>query len=797
MAFAATGGSMRAAGRPARSPVRPGAFAALGFLLALVLVILPHRLEAQTFRFDSVSIEGLQRIEPATVLSYAQIPRGEAVTAGQLNAAFQRLMGSGLFESVELIPQGNRLIIRVAEFPTINVVAFEGNRRLNDEALAAIVQSQSRRIYSPTVAEQDAARIVEAYAQEGRLAATVTPKIIRRSENRVDLVFEIVEGRVIEIERLSFVGNRAFGDRRLREVLATKQAGLLRQFVRRDTFVADRIEFDKQLLRDFYLSRGYIDFQVLSVSSELTRQRDAFLITFTLREGQQFRFGEISVTSEVEGADPELYEREVRVRTGRVYNPLDVENTIARLETLALRQGLDFVRVEPRVTRNDRLLTLDIEFAVVRGPRIFVERIDIEGNVTTLDQVVRRQFRTVEGDPFNPREIRESAERIRALGFFSTADVQAREGSSPDQVVVDVNVEEQPTGSLGFGLSYGVASGVAFALNFSETNFLGRGQSLSFNLDTGTTNRTASLTFVEPAFLDRDLRFRLNLLWRETKQDFSFFDTRTGNLGFGFDFPAGQFSRLGASYAFRFDEIFGVDDGFIDKDPEDGIDDDPDNNGSSPILQREQGSRFTSSIGWNYSFDNRIGGLSPRGGVVLRFGQDLAGLGGDNRFIRSNITAMAETRVRNEEVTLRAVFEGGALLMFEGSSRVTDRFFGQQMRGFEPRGIGPRDLGASNDDPLGGNYFAVLKFESEFPLGIPEEYGITGGAFVDIGSVWGLDDTAGYQRVDDSLRLRAAAGVSVFWNTPLGPLRFNFSTPLMKEPYDKEQNFDLTISTRF
>jgi outer membrane protein insertion porin family len=790
MALAQTGASL-----PARP--RPSVPALLGLLLALLLAALPGRGAAQTFRFESVTIEGLQRIEPGTVLSYAQIPRGQPVTAGELNAAFQRLMGSGLFETVELIPDGSRLIIRVAEFPTINIVAFEGNRRLDDEALAAIVQSQSRRIYSPSVAEQDAARITEAYAQEGRLAATVTPRIIRRSDNRVDLVFEIVEGRVVEIERLSFVGNRAFGDRRLREVLATKQAGLLRQFVRRDTFVAERIELDKQLLRDFYLSRGFIDFQVLSVSSELTRQRDAFLVTFTLREGQQFRFGEITVTSEVAGADPAVYEREVRVRPGRVYNPLDVENTIARLETLALRQGLDFVRVEPRITRNDRLLTLDIEFAVVRGPRIFVERIDIEGNVTTLDQVVRRQFRTVEGDPFNPREIREAAERIRALGFFSNAEVEAREGSAADQVVVDVNVEEQPTGSLGFGLSYGVASGAALAVNFSETNFLGRGQTLAFNFDTGTTNRTALLTFVEPAFLDRDLRFRFSAGWRETNQDFSFYRTRSGNLGFGFEFPAGELSRLGVNYAFRFDEIFGVDDGFVDEDPEDGIDDDPDDNGSSPILQREQGSRFTSAVGWSYSYDSRIGGLSPRGGVLLRFGQELAGLGGDNRYVRSTLTALAETRIRNEEVTLRAVLEGGALAMLDGTSRVTDRFFGQQMRGFEPRGIGPRDLGATNDDPLGGNYFAVLKLETEFPLGIPEEYGLSGGAFVDVGSVWGLDDTAGYQPVDDSLRLRAAAGFSLFWNTPLGPLRFNFSTPLMKEPYDKEQNFDLTISTRF
>jgi len=750
-------------------------------LIALAATVLaPRAAEAQSYSFSSVVVEGTQRIEPATVLSYAEIPRGQTISAGELNAAYQRVLGSGLFEAVEFVPQGGRLVIRVVEFPTINVVSFEGNRRLDDEALAAVVRSQSRRVYSPTVAEQDATAITEAYAQAGRFAATVTPRIIRRSENRVDLVFEIVEGRVVEIERLSFVGNRNFSDRRLRQVLETKQAGIFRQLVQRDTFVADRIEFDKQVLRDFYLSRGYVDFQVLSVTSEITRRRDAFFLTFTVREGQQFRFGDITVVSEIPEADAAVYGREVRIRSGGVYSPTLVDNTIARLETLALRQGLDFVRVEPRVTRNDRAQTLDIEFAIVRGPRVFVERIDIEGNVTTLDRVVRQQFRTVEGDPFNPREIRESAERIRALGYFSNAEVSAREGSSPEQVVVGVNVEEQPTGSLGFGISYSVASGTAFAVNFSESNFLGRGQTLAFGFDTGSTNSNARLSFVEPYFLGRDLRFSTNIFYRESDNDFSRYSTRTGGLSLGLEFPSGENSRLGFTVGARFDSLFDVDPA------------------SSPILVREAdiGDRYMGFIGTTYSYDTRAGGLDPNRGVLLRFSNEL--YGGDATYLKTTFLALGEAKVRNEEVTLRASFEGGAISVIDGQSRVTDRFFGSEMRGFEPRGIGPRDLGTAEQDPLGGNFYAVAKLEAEFPLGLPEEYGITGGVFLDVGTVWGLDDTAGAGGpVDDSLHWRAAAGFSVFWTTPLGPLRFNFSTPIEKLPYDKEQNFDLTVSTRF
>ncbi len=774
--------------------VRP-AHARMGFarLVAVIsltlfgwLLAAPGTAQAQTYRFDSVVIEGTQRIEPGTVLSYAEIPRGQAITAGELNAAYQRVLGSGLFETVEFVPQGSRLLIRVVEFPTINEVAFEGNRRLDDEVLATVVRSQPRRVYSPTVAEQDAAAITEGYAQAGRYAATVTPRIIRRSDNRVDLVFEIVEGRVVEIERITFVGNRNFSDRRLRQVLETKQAGILRQLIQRDTFVADRIEFDKQVLRDFYLSRGYIDFQVLSVTSEITRRRDAFFITFNIREGQQYRFGELTTTSEIPEADPEVYQEAIRIRPGGVYSPSLVENTIARLETLALRQGLDFVRVEPRVTRNDRQLTLDIEFAVVRGPRIFVERIDIEGNVTTLDRVVRNQFGTVEGDPFNPREIRESAERIRALGFFSSADVEAREGSSPEQVIVDVNVEEQPTGSLSFGASYSVASGAAFTINFSETNLLGRGQRLDFGFNTGETNAGGRFTFVEPNFLGRDVSFRASISYNESENDFSTYSTRIGGVTLGLGFPTGENSRLNVQTGMRFDSLYSVDPA------------------SSPVLLAEEavGDRYMGSLGYEYSYDTRVGGLDPNAGVLLRFGQDI--YGGDATYLKTSAVALAERRVFNEEVTLRASIEGGAISVIDGVSRVTDRYFGSEMRGFEPRGIGPRDLDTPGQDPLGGNFFTVVKFEAEFPLGLPEEYGITGGLFLDVGSVWGLDNTAGTVGpnqptgvIDDDLHWRTALGFSIFWSSPLGPLRFNFSTPLEKLPQDKEQNFDFTVSTRF
>jgi outer membrane protein insertion porin family len=739
---------------------------------------------AQVFSFSNVTIEGNERVDAATILSYAGIKRGDEVSAAALNDAYQRILNSNLFEKVELVPQGSTLLIRVQEYPIVNVISIEGNKRLKDEKLTELIKSQPRRVYSPALAESDAAAIAEAYRVAGRLAAQVTPKIIRRSDNRVDLVFEITEGRVVEIERLSFVGNRAFSDRRLRQVLETKQAGLLRNLIQRDTYVAERLQLDRKVLTDFYLSRGYIDFQVLDASAEVSRERDATFVTFTVREGVPYSIGNVTTVSEVAGLDAADFAAVQKIRTGQTYTPLLIDNNITRMETLALKKGLNFIRVEPRITRNDRGQAVDIEFAIVRGERIFVERIDIEGNTTTLDQVIRRQFRTVEGDPFNPREIRQAAERIRALGFFADAQVNTDQGSAADQVVVKVGVKEQPTGSLSFGLSYSVSNGTGFNIGFSETNFLGRGQKLSLAISTASANQNSNFSFTEPALLGRDLSFTIGGFYRTSQSDFSVYDTR--NIGFstGLGFPVGEQSNLDLRISLAEDRLYNY-------------------TGNSPILIAEaaRGTLTTFSLGYTYEFDNRITGLNPKGGVLLRFGQDFAGLGGDNEYIKTTALALAETKVFNEEVTLRAIFEGGAIASLGGNvTRVTDRFFGNgKIRGFEPNGIGPRDLGATNVDALGGNLFAVARFEADFPLGMPEEYGITGGAFLDVGSVWSLDNTAGFggSTVDDSFTPRASVGLSVFWTTPIGPLRFNFSRAIQKEDFDKEQNFDLTISTKF
>ncbi|MGB3244014.1 MAG: outer membrane protein assembly factor BamA [Sulfitobacter sp.] len=741
---------------------------------------------AQQYQFNTVVINGNERIGDSAILSRAGIRRGSPLSGGQLNDAYQSLQNSGLFETVAIEPRGNTLVITVTELPTLNRVRFEGNKRIKDEALTALISSSERRVFNPAQAEADAAVISEAYANEGRIAARVNPRIIRRNQNRVDLVFEIFEGDNVEIERLSFAGNRIYSDRRLRRVLGTKQAGLFRRLVKRDTFVENRVSVDQQLLRDFYYSRGYVDFRTQAVNAELTENRDGYFVQYNIVEGQQFRFGTISVVSEMPGVDSDAYQKIVKIRPGKVYSPTLIETDIARLERQGIRDGVDFMRVEPVIERNERDLTLDVTYRITRGPRVFVERIDIEGNTTTLDRVIRRQFDSVEGDPFNPREIRESAERIRTLGYFETAEVNAREGSSSEQVLIDVNVEEKPTGSLNFGGSYSNNDGIGVAITFNEDNFLGRGQKLSLQVSTASEATRYGINFIEPSLLGRDLALGIEIDYAETNSSFSEYDSERFLFRPSLSFPVSENGRLSLRYTANADEMLARD---------------PVTNGA--VVQNDIGTgrQFSSAIGYEYTYDTRRAGLDPTQGVLFRFSQDYAGLGGDAEYIKTVAKVIGEKKVFNEDVTLRATLEGGALAWRSGNNRVIDRFIlgPSIMRGFEPGGIGPRDVSGTADDALGGNLYVVARFEAEFPLGLPEEYGITGGLFYDVGNLWDLSDAnlAGGTIVGEGGSFRHVVGVSLFWETPVGPLQFNVSKALKSETYDKEQTFEITLRTTF
>lgn len=750
--------------------------------------------QAQSYRFSNITVDGNVRVDDSTVIGFTGITRGQPVTAGRLNAGISRLTASGLFEDVTVTPRGNTLAITVKEYPIIGVVNFEGNRRLKVEQIQEVVRTRPGRVLSPAEVEADARAIAELYNSRGRLAAEVTPKVLPRGNNRVDLAFEIREGNVVEIERVAFVGNRAFSNYRLRQVLSTKQAGALRWLIQSDTFIAERVGLDRRLLTDFYLSRGYVDFEILSVTSEIARERDGFFLTFNIREGQKFNFGTATVTSEVEGLDAAELQRELRVRPGTVFSPTVLEYNIARLEQIAERKGLRFIRAEPRFTRDNRNGVIDVEFAMVRGERIFVERIDIQGNTTTLDRVIRQQFVMAEGDPLNPREIREAAERIRVLEFFSDVTVEPRAGSAPDLAVVDVEVEEQPTGSLGFSVSFGANQGIGFGLSFSEQNFLGRGQQLSATFNTIKGSRDISLFFTEPRLFGRNVSYSVGLGLQETSNQFgNKFDTREAFINNALTFRVSEFGTLQVRQGLVLDRLKGID---------------PLVSSARLFVDETQGSAVTASLGYTYSYDTREKGLDPTRGLFFSVSQDFNVGNKSRRSVKTELAAGYESAILNEDVKLMANARVGLLHMISGSSRNRERYqLGAIMRGFQTGASGPRDFSLANQNVLGGTRFFSVQMEAQFPLGLPDEYNIKGGVFADIGSVWGVDNIGGLAPavnmvsatgVDyNKMHVRATLGVSLFWESPLGPLRFDFSRPLRKLAEDKTQNFDFSIVSKF
>ena len=814
-----------------------GACAILAVMLVLLMV--SEGVKAQEYEFSTILVEGNQRIESATIKNYAGIYEGVTVSDGDINDAYQRVLQSGLFESVEIDPQGDVLTIAVVEFPTVNQIVFEGNQRINDSVFERIIESRPKQVFSPSKAERDADLIAEGYLRDGRVSARVTPKVIRRSDNRVDLVFEIFEGQAIEVKRIGFVGNRSFSDRRLRRVVESKQAGLLRFLTKLDTFVEDRLEFDRQVLTDFYASRGYVDFRVTGTNAELTRERDGYFITFNVEEGQQFRFGNIETVTDRTDLDADEFHQALKLKSGVVYSPTHVDRSIARMERLAIQKGIEFLRVEPQITRNERDLTLDVTFSLNRGPRIFVERIDIEGNTTTLDRVVRRQIDVVEGDPFNPRQIREAAERIRALGYFASSEVNTREGSRPDQVIVDVDVEETTTGTLSFGAGYSSDQGLGVTIGFSERNFLGRGQILSADIAASSDTTNYNINFVEPAFLGRDVIFGLATQLQETESANSAYDTSRGELRPSLGFPINDDSRVTVYYSVGYSEVTsyrgagagqtnltkpnelmnspgvgvpgtkvpGTEGYYCHKKNEDTDDIYVGSNAyicayGPSVLQNDvdQGRLNKHALGLRYLRDTRRSGLNPNAGILLDAGIEIAGIASDQEYIQATGRLMGQTRVLGEDVLLRSSLEGGIINMLGGKrSRAIDRFTHQIIRGFDSNGIGPSQRG----ERVGGEKYAALKFETEFPIGVPDEFGVSGGAYYDVGSLWGLDkfgrptDPNGPGIKSRDFKLRQVVGFALFWETPLGPLRMNFSHVLDKQPEDKTRSFDLSVRTDF
>ena len=827
--------------------------------------------QQQTQAISRILVDGNQRIETRTILSYLLVEPGDPFDPYRIDLSLKTLFATQLFADVLIEREGNELIVRVSENPIINQVIFEGNSAIRDDKLEEETEAAPREVFTQARVQQDVQRILEAYRLSGRFAATVTPTYKPLAQNRVDLIFEIKEGPKTGVRSINFIGNEEFKDSRLRSEIVTRQSRWWRFFESNDNYDPNRLEYDREVLRQFYTNEGFADFRVTSSVAELTPDQEDFYITFTIDEGPKYDFGKISVETTLEKLSTSGLKAILPMREGTLYRADRIEDAIDSITFAAGTAGYASVDVNPQIVRNRDTQTVDINFVVDEGPRVYIERLDIVGNTQTLDHVIRREVAIAEGDAFNRILIDRSRNRIRALGFFKEVEITEEPGSAPDRTVVRVQVEEQPTGELSFSAGYSSSDAFLLSVSASQRNFRGRGQSLTASVQSTTFQQNYEFRFTEPRFQDRNLAVGFDLFATETDYlDIAGYSNAVIGTGLRLGFPLADRTQLGLRYNLRRDDV-AVSEGF-------GFGGCDEN--SFNTICDQLGETLTSALGYTLVRDRRNDPINPTRGYRLSWQQDVAGLGGDVNYFSQELRASAY-RGLLPGITLTGTASAGFIAGWNGDNvRINNRFFkgGNSFRGFDTAGLGPRTLqfiptvaneeflvgeeipgpdlarqiflqtvndvttqtfedtgvpatGSNggllyeviqtddNGEPifdtrrgnaLGGNAYAVGSLELSFPVPYaPEELGVSGALFSEFGTVGVLDDVFServsggetpfddFIAVEDDLALRASVGVSVFWDSPFGPIRFDFSEILAAEDYDRTESFRFSTRTQF
>ncbi|MEP3654912.1 MAG: outer membrane protein assembly factor BamA [Litorimonas sp.] len=793
--------------------------------------------EAAPTVIKTIQVQGNQRVEANTVASYLLFAPGDPYSETRLDTSIKTLYATGLFADVSIDPRDGNVLVSVIENPIINRVILEGNKSLKTDKITDEISAEPRSIFTRANVQEDVTRIIELYRQSGRFAATVAPKVVQQPQNRVDLIFEITEGPVTGVKRINIIGNAEFPDRRLRKEMATTESSWYKFFSSNDNYDPGRLQYDQEQLRTFYTNRGFADFRVVSAVAELTPDQEDFYITFTVDEGDEYRWGEISVETELDTLNKQFLENLVPFRKGQIYNASRVEDAIDSLNFAAGIGGYAFVDIQPQIDRNRDTKTVDMVFNVVEGQRTYIERIDIVGNTTTLDSVIRREMELVEGDAFNRILLERSRSRVRSLRFFEEVEVTERQGSSPDRAIVEVEVTEQPTGELSFSAGFSSADAFLVDLSITQRNLRGRGQLLRFVIRASSNRREIDLRFTEPRFLGRNLAASFNLfdVTIDLIDEAQFRQSRTGGQ-VSFAFPLTEYTRFNGRYTLRKEDIefpqqdecpavlAGQGGGATDR--------------NLLSLCDQLGGRLSSIFGYSFTWDRRNDPITPTGGFDVQLSQDLAGIGGDVQYLRTDLRANFYKGLFKDVIASAALSGGYIRGWGDDSVAINDRYFkgNFEFRGFDNAGVGPRVLqfATANEgeevvefrrNALGGNAFALANAEVSFPLGINS---LLGSFFLEAGTVGLLDESDKYnvitgfaddgpsglftvgsscegitvagvfcERTEDGLDPRVTAGMSIFWESPFGPIRFDFTQPLVKQPYDDRKSFQFTTRTRF
>ena len=796
---------------------------------------------------NSIVVEGSRRVEADTIRSYFKPGPGGRIGPEQEDEALKALIATGLFSDVRINHAGGRIVVTVVENPVINRVAFEGNKKAKDEQLSAEVQSKPRGTLSRPTVQADVQRIIEIYHRTGRFDVSVDPKIIELPNNRVDLVFEIREGDKTGIKDIRFVGTKAYSSSRLKEVVKTSESNILSFLQTTDIYDPDRIEADRDLLRRFYLKHGYADVRIVSAIGEYDPAKKGFVVTYTIDEGAQYRVGTVEVISNVHAIDPAGLRSQLKLGQGSVYNADLVEKTVEAMTIQAARQGYAFANVRPRGDRNFETKTINLAFVVEEGARAYIERINIRGNTRTRDYVIRREFDLGEGDAYNRALIDRAERRLKNLNYFKTVKITNEPGSAPDRVVINVDVEEQPTGEFSISGGYSTADGLIGEVSVADRNLMGRGNYAKASVSYGQYVRGFDLTFVEPFLFGYRMAGGIDLFARQNfRSSYVSYDSQTvgTNLRLGFalteeiafqprysfyqqkitlpnQYNNCQFSSNalinGGTGVTPANEANGSDTSVLANGPFGGCYAD----GEASLAIRKElaaGPVNVSLVGYTMSYNTLDNNKLPTSGLFAELRQDFAGVGGDVDFIRTSVETRKYYEVFSDVVSVFKLQAGNISSWGGQQLRMLDHFqMGPNLvRGFSPAGIGPRDLtpGTTND-ALGGSLYWGASVEAQTPLYfLPKDVGIKLAVFADAGSLWSYKGPTFWNVTGETLQVgldspsmvRSSVGVGLLWDSPLGPLRFDLAYPITKycatpvgggEVCDRTQVFRFSGGTRF
>ncbi|MDC0992943.1 outer membrane protein assembly factor BamA [Alphaproteobacteria bacterium] len=726
-------------------------------------------------RISEIRVDGNRRVAASTVQSYLPVRVGDLTSPGSLSNALARLYDTNLFQDIKLDMDGSVLIVRVVENPIINRVNIEGNDAISDDRLLEAIDVQPRRVFNRKVAIDATRQLIDVYRAGGRFAAVIEPKIIQLDENRVDLVFEVNEGPLIKINSIKFLGNKSFSDQALRAAIASRESRWWAFFASNDKYDEGRLDYDVRLLRQFYLARGYADITVDRVRGGLLPDRSGFAISFIVNEGIRYRVGTVSVASEISGVDIDELRQIIEFSDDKWYDVRALEQGLLDISNWLGSFGYAFVNVTPEIKTNPEIATLDIAITIGKARRNFIERIEFVDNARTMDRVIRREFEIAEGDAYNQLKIDRSVRNIRNLGYFKDVKVATLQGSSPEQTITRVTVEEQSTGDFSIGVGYSSLDKSSVSLGLNERNFLGTGRRASVSVSTSGTETSFNLGLAEPYLLGRDLTGSFDVFNTENKFDKTTINKTGLSLGVGFSAARDVFHRLNYELSQSKTTVSST---------------------TATSITGEAGeTRLRSSLKYVLSKDTRDSRFDPTEGYLLEMDETLAGFGGDVKFLQTKLRAAYYKPLLFKSVILGMSGKLGYVSGLGDKVTQSQRFNlgGRDVRGFGSGGIGPRDTGSS--DAVGGNNMYAGSFEVVSNLGLDKDTGVRWTVFTDFGSLWGTDYPSGVTK-PNAAQMRVSAGVGIFWSTAIGPLSFSWTKPLSKMSHDTTRFFQFNIGTR-